>query len=95
MKIFAALFFSCCLLSGNVARAEKIDFSTTTCKQFMDSHKDAIGVVLAWLDGTKSGPVAGLVGIEGGVVSGVINLESLGVRAPSRRPRHENRYHDA
>jgi hypothetical protein len=26
------------------------------------------------------GPVAGLVGIEGGVVSGVINLESLGVR---------------
>jgi hypothetical protein len=42
-----------------------------------------------------SGPVAGSVGIEGGVVSGVINLESLGVRAPSRRPRHENRYHDA
>ena len=41
------------------------------------------------------GPVAGSVGIEGGVVSGVINLESLGVRAPSRRPRHENRYHDA
>jgi hypothetical protein len=42
-----------------------------------------------------AGPVAGSVGIEGGVVSGVINLESLGVRAPSRRPRHENRYHDA
>jgi hypothetical protein len=42
-----------------------------------------------------TGPVAGSVGIEGGVVSGVINLESLGVRAPSRRPRHENRYHDA
>ena len=42
-----------------------------------------------------SGPVAGSVGIEGGVVSGVINLESPGVRAPSRRPRHENRYHDA
>ena len=41
------------------------------------------------------GPVAGSVGIEGGVVSGVINLESPGVRAPSRRPRHENRYHDA
>src|SRR6516165_1489797 len=41
------------------------------------------------------GPVAGSVGIEGGVVSGVINLESLDVRAPSRRPRHENRYHDA
>ena len=46
-------------------------------------------------DGTTAGPVAGSVGIEGGVVSGVINVESLCVRAPSRRPRHENRYHDA
>ena len=42
-----------------------------------------------------SGAVAGLVGIEGGVVSGVFNLESLGVRAPSRRPRHDKRYHEA
>src|SRR5476651_2617882 len=30
---------------------------------------------------TSSGPVAELVGIEGGVVSGVINLESSGVEA--------------
>jgi hypothetical protein len=29
--------------------------------------------------GRNDGPVAGLVGIEGGVVSGVINLESPGV----------------
>ena len=41
------------------------------------------------------GPVAGLVGIDGGVVSGVTNLESPGVRAPGRRPRHEGGYHDA
>ena len=41
------------------------------------------------------GPVVGLVGIEGGVVSGVTNLESPGVRAPIRRPRHEEGYHDA
>jgi hypothetical protein len=40
------------------------------------------------------GPVAKLVGIEGGVVSGVINLESAGVRAPARRPRHEEHYHE-
>ena len=33
--------------------------------------------------------------IEGGVVSGVINLESPGVEAPGRRPRHDERYHDA
>jgi hypothetical protein len=31
----------------------------------------------------RGGPVAGLVGINGGVVSGVTNLESRGVRAQS------------
>jgi len=40
------------------------------------------------------GPVAGLVGIEGGVVSEVINLESSGVGAPDRRPRHDQQYHE-
>jgi hypothetical protein len=37
----------------------------------------------------------GLVGIEGGVVSGVFNLESSGVEAPDRRPRHDEHYHEA
>ena len=41
------------------------------------------------------GPVAELVGIEGGVVSGVINLESSGVEAPDWRPRHDKHYHEA
>jgi len=41
------------------------------------------------------GAVAGLVGNEGGVVSEVINLESSGVEAPDRRPRHDEDYHDA
>jgi transposase len=39
--------------------------------------------------------VAGLLGIEGGVVSGVFNLESSGVRASDWRPRHDKRYHEA
>jgi hypothetical protein len=39
------------------------------------------------------GPVAELVGIEGGVVSGVFKLESSDVGA-SERPRHEERYHE-
>ncbi len=43
----------------------------------------------------STGPVAELVGIEGGVVSGVFNLESSGVEAPDRRPRHEEHYHEA
>jgi acid stress chaperone HdeB len=51
MKTFAALIISCWLLSGHQVRAEKIDFSTTTCKQFLESHKSEIGIILAWLDG--------------------------------------------
>ena len=39
--------------------------------------------------------VARLVGIEGGVVSGVFNLESSGVKASDWRPRHDKRYHEA
>jgi hypothetical protein len=45
--------------------------------------------------GNDGGPVAGLVGIEGGVVSGVTNLESPGVEALGRRPRHEECYQQA
>jgi hypothetical protein len=48
-----------------------------------------------WLGRAVIGPVAELVGIEGGVVSGVFNLESSGVEAPDRRPRHEEHYHEA
>jgi hypothetical protein len=43
----------------------------------------------------SNGPVAKLVGIEVGVVSGVMNLESSGVEASDWRPRHEQVYHDA
>jgi hypothetical protein len=44
---------------------------------------------------SSGGAVAELVGIEVGVVSGVINLESSGVEASDRRLRHEASYHDA
>jgi hypothetical protein len=48
-----------------------------------------------FIDGANAGPVAELVGIEVGVVSGVMNLESSGVEASDWRPRHEEIYHDA
>jgi hypothetical protein len=52
-----------------------------------------------WLPQSSSasplGAVAGVVGIESGVVSGVFNLESSGVRASDWRPRHDKRYHEA
>jgi hypothetical protein len=41
------------------------------------------------------GAVAELVGIEVGVVSGVMNLESSGVEASDWRPRHDEQYHEA
>ena len=41
------------------------------------------------------GAVAGLVGIEGGVVSGVFNLESSSVEALDWRPRHDEQYYEA
>jgi tryptophanyl-tRNA synthetase len=44
--------------------------------------------------GSLKGAVARLVGIEGGVVSGVINLESSGVEASDWRPRHDEPYHE-
>jgi len=50
--------------------------------------------VRSHIRGLFPGPVAVLVGIEGGVVSEVINLESSGVGAPDRRPRHDQRYHE-
>jgi site-specific recombinase XerC len=45
--------------------------------------------------GYNRGAVGELVGIDGGVVSGVINLESSGVEASDWRPRHDERYHEA
>jgi hypothetical protein len=51
---------------------------------------------LVWTVGNRTdiGAVAGLVGIEVGVVSGVINLESSGVEASDWRLRHDQAYHE-
>lgn len=51
MKSAAVLLAGFCLVAGSSIRAEKIDFSTTTCRQFLQSKPDEIGVILAWLDG--------------------------------------------
>ena len=46
-----------------------------------DKRSDCVQVVIALIVTPDGFPVAGLVGIEGGVVSGVTNLESPGVDA--------------
>jgi acid stress chaperone HdeB len=51
MKTFAALLVGCCLLCGGPARAEVIDFSKITCKQFFDTHEGDVSLILAWLNG--------------------------------------------
>ena len=44
--LLAALF----TLAAVPARAEKIDLSTMTCKKFVESSKEEIGIILTWLD---------------------------------------------
>jgi acid stress chaperone HdeB len=51
MKTLAALLVGSCLLGGAPLRAEVIDFSKVTCKEFFDTHKGDISQILAWLDG--------------------------------------------
>jgi acid stress chaperone HdeB len=51
MRTFAALLVGCCMLGGGQARAEVIDFSKVTCKQFFDTHKGDVNLILAWLAG--------------------------------------------
>ena len=54
-----------------------------------------LAVIVGLISLYGSGAVAGLVGIECGVVSGVINLESSGVEASDWRLRHDEHYHEA
>jgi acid stress chaperone HdeB len=51
MKLFASLLVAGAMLCCGPARAENIDLSAWTCKQFMTASKEDVGVILAWLDG--------------------------------------------
>jgi hypothetical protein len=52
MKTLAALFVAGGLIcSAAPLRAEVIDFSKVTCKEFFDTHKGDASLILAWLDG--------------------------------------------
>lgn len=51
-RLTLALAFACLPFAAlpSVALADKIDLSTTTCGQFLDSDKTEIMLTLAWLD---------------------------------------------
>jgi acid stress chaperone HdeB len=52
MKLRSLVLMVICGLALGLApaRAEKIDLSTMTCKQFMASGDDEIKLILTWLD---------------------------------------------
>jgi acid stress chaperone HdeB len=56
MKTTVSILFAATLmLSAAPANATVLDLSTMTCKQFVDSDKDTIAMVLTWMDGWYKG----------------------------------------
>jgi acid stress chaperone HdeB len=55
MKSISVLFAAAFALLCVPAHATKIDLSTMTCKQFLDSGDDTIKLVLTWMDGWYKG----------------------------------------
>ena len=49
--LFAASLLASTLLGIDASSADVIDLSTWKCSQFINADKDAVGIVLAWLDG--------------------------------------------
>ena len=56
MKTTLSLLFAAALsLSSMPAHAVKLDLSTMSCKQFLESGEDTIKMVLTWMDGWYKG----------------------------------------
>ena len=50
MKLFlASVVLTACIAAP--ARAQDLDFSKITCKEFISAPKDEIGTILVWLEG--------------------------------------------
>jgi acid stress chaperone HdeB len=52
---FSLLFAAALSLSSMPAHATKLDLSTMSCKQFLESGDDTIKLVLTWMDGWYKG----------------------------------------
>ncbi len=86
-----------CVTRGNTTRISFMSADAACLRmsrplRSKNLHETASGSVF---ESIRRGAVAELVGIEVGVVSGVINLESSGVEASDWRLRHEATYHEA
>ena len=54
MKKLSVLFIAAALLSSLPAQAQQLDLATVTCKDFVASDKETIGLILMWLEGYYS-----------------------------------------
>jgi acid stress chaperone HdeB len=51
MKTIVAALVAAALLSAASAKANDIDLSAWSCKQFQSASKEDVALILAWLDG--------------------------------------------
>ena len=51
MKIVTIVVFAATLLAAAPVEAQKLDLSKLTCKEFAESSKDRIGLIMMWLEG--------------------------------------------
>ncbi len=51
MKYLLSLTAAAMLWTANPVRADQLDLSTITCKDFVSSSKENIGLILMWLEG--------------------------------------------
>ena len=51
VKILSVILVAAGLFAAAPAQAQKLDLSTVTCKQFIESSKENIGLILMWLAG--------------------------------------------
>lgn len=54
MKTFSMLLVAAALSAPLPAQAQQLDLATVTCKEFVTSDKDTIGLILMWLEGYYS-----------------------------------------
>jgi acid stress chaperone HdeB len=51
MKKLSVLLAAAALCVALPAKAQQLDLATITCKEFVTSEKDTIGLILMWLEG--------------------------------------------
>jgi len=51
VKTLSAILVAAMLAAATPAHAQKLDLSTVTCKQFIESGKETISLILMWMAG--------------------------------------------